>query len=388
MSAAINRSISGHVFRVERRRGPVWYAKYRLPDGRQIQKKIGPAWTKRGRPEGGYFTKRTAQDWLDDRLAQARRGELAGMVRTGVAFEEAADEWLRYVEHERAVKPGTLQGYRIMVHVLREDFEGVPIENFTVESLEQWKAAFTKRREPSNRTLQKYLVVLHAIFKRATRVYALPHNPVALVERPRLPRRAGIEVLSREEVIALVRAAENDQDAVLYLTAAFTGLRLGELLALRWEDVDFEADAVRVRRSWTMGKEGTPKSGRGRAVPMMEEVAQALARHGQRPRFAGDQDLVFCDPLGRHLGYKSLSDQYKASLSRAKLRPLRFHDLRHTFGTHAIRHADPREVMEWMGHADLATTQKYLAYRPRRDAARRLSAGFRAEEGKALTQRA
>ncbi|MGH7314714.1 MAG: tyrosine-type recombinase/integrase [Candidatus Rokuibacteriota bacterium] len=55
------------------------------------------------------------------------------------------------------------------------------------------------------------------------------------------------------------------------------------------------------------------------------------------------------------------------------------HDLRHTFGTHAIRHADPREVMEWMGHADLATTQKYLAYKPRRDAARRLSAAFRAD---------
>ena len=160
--------ISGHVFRVERRRGPVWYAKYRLPDGRQVQKKIGPAWTSRGRPQAGYFTKRTAQAWLDERLAKARSGELAGLVRTNVTFDEAAAEWLRYVEHERAVKPGTLEGYRIMVVTLKEDFGGVPIEDFTVESLEQWKAAFTKRRKPANRTLQKYLVVLHAIFKRAT----------------------------------------------------------------------------------------------------------------------------------------------------------------------------------------------------------------------------
>lgn len=117
---------------------------------------------------------------------------------------------------------------------------------------------------------------------------------------------------------------------------------------------------------------------------MMEEVAQALARHGQRERFIGEQDLVFCDPLGRHLGYRSLTRRYKEALARAKLRPLRFRDLRHTFGTHAIRHADPREVMEWMGHADLATTQKYLAYKPRRDAARRLSAGFRVEENAAI----
>ena len=164
-----------------------------------------------------------------------------------------------------------------------------------------------------------------------------------------------------------------------YLTAAFTGLRLGELLALRWEDVDFEADAIRVRRNYTAGREGTPKSGRGRAVPMMEEVAHPLARIGRRERFVGDQDLVFCDPLGRHLAYKSLSRRYMDAPDRANLRQLRFHDLRHTFGTHAIRHADPREVMEWMGHADLATTQKYLAYKPRRDAARRLSAAFRTD---------
>ncbi|MGH8573212.1 MAG: tyrosine-type recombinase/integrase, partial [Gammaproteobacteria bacterium] len=224
--------------------------------------------------------------------------------------------------------------------------------------------------------LQKYLVVLHAIFKRAMRVYGLALNPVAQVERPRLQRRAGIDVLSHDEVLALVRAAENDQDAAVFLTAAFTGLRLGELLALRWTDVDFGADTIRVRHNWSAGHEGTPKSGRGRAVPMMEEVAKALARQGRRDRLVGDQDLVFCDPLGRHLGYKSLSRRYKESLARAGLRPLRFHDLRHTFGTHAIRHADPREVMEWMGHADLATTQKYLTYKPRRDAARRLSAAF------------
>jgi integrase len=109
---------------------------------------------------------------------------------------------------------------------------------------------------------------------------------------------------------------------------------------------------------------------------MMEEVAQALARHRRRERFVGDHDLVFCDPLGRHLGYKSLSQRYKESLARAGLRQLRFHDLRHTFGTHANRAADPREVMEWMGHADIQTTQKYLAYKPRRDAAKRLAAAF------------
>lgn len=382
----IDRPVSGHVFRVERKRGPdAWYAKYRLPDGRQVKKKVGPAWTKRGRPAAGYFTKSTAQAWLDETLASARRGELAGAVRTGATFYEAAAEWLRYAEQERACKPTTLTDYGNMVRVLNRTFGDQPIESISADAIERWKTGFMAERERSNRTLQKYLVVLHAIFKRSMKVYGLPRNPTETVERPRLARRAGIDVFSSEEVLALVRAAANDQDGILYLTAAFTGLRMGELLALRWEDVDFEAEAIRVRHSWTAGREGTPKSGRGRAVPMMDDVAQALARLGQRERWTGEQDLVFCDPIGRHLGYKSLSRRYKEALAAAGLRQLRFHDLRHTFGTHAIRAADPREVMEWMGHADIQTTQKYLAYKPRKDAAKRLASTFHAEIPKQVT---
>lgn len=74
---------TGHVYRVERKRGPAWCAKYRLPDGRQFQKKLGPAWTERGRPANGYYTKRLAEDWLRETLGQARAGTLPGMVGTG-----------------------------------------------------------------------------------------------------------------------------------------------------------------------------------------------------------------------------------------------------------------------------------------------------------------
>jgi integrase len=67
---------TGHVFRVERAPGPVWYMKYCLPNGRQVQKKLGPAWTERGRPPAGYFTKRLAEDALRRTLDDARRGTL------------------------------------------------------------------------------------------------------------------------------------------------------------------------------------------------------------------------------------------------------------------------------------------------------------------------
>ena len=68
------RPVSGHVYRWEGKRRPVWRAKYRLPDGRQVKKTIGPAWTARGRPRPGYYTKRTAEAWLRDVLDRRAPG--------------------------------------------------------------------------------------------------------------------------------------------------------------------------------------------------------------------------------------------------------------------------------------------------------------------------
>ena len=93
----------------------MWRAKYRLPDGRQVQKRIGPAWTERGRPRAGYFTKRSARGVAAGDAREARAGVMPGMVRTGVTFAEAGEECLRYVELERDRKPSTLGDYRSVV---------------------------------------------------------------------------------------------------------------------------------------------------------------------------------------------------------------------------------------------------------------------------------
>src|SRR5207248_10354645 len=122
------------------------------------------------------------------------------------------------------------------------------------------------------------LVLVHGIFNRAMRVWGLPVNPAATVEKPPVPRTGDLEVFSPEEVWALVRAAASEQDAALFLTAAFTGLRRGELIALRWRDVDFGRSAIRVAGSFANGRLTTPKSGHGRAVPMVPEVAETLAK--------------------------------------------------------------------------------------------------------------
>jgi integrase len=364
---------TGHVFRVERGHGPVWYAKYRLPTGRQIQKKLGPAWTGRGRPPAGYYTKRLAQDWLDDVLARARRNELPGMVATGATLEDAAAEWLRYCDHERAVKLSTLTEYRHAADRIVRDLGDLPIEDITVEVLERWKRTL----KLSNRSVAKYLVILHGIFRRAMKVWGLPSNPAAGVERPRYRVSDDLNAFTPEEVHALVRAAGSQQDAALFFTAAFTGLRMGELLALEWRDVNFAGEAIRVRHSYNAhGGLGTPKSGKVRSVPMVPDVARALAALGDRGEFTEDEDLVFVGTGGAFLEATGLRARYKAALARAGLKPLRFHDLRHTFGTLAVRRAEVPAVQAWMGHSDIQTTMRYVHHRDRGGEAKLLAEAF------------
>jgi len=369
---------SGHIFRVDRARGPVWYAKYRLPDRRQIQKKIGPAWADRGRPPEGYFTKRTAEVWLQDVLAQARRGALPGMRKTGVTFAEAAEEWMRFIEQDRGRKPSTVKDYRnVLRSRLLPTFADRPLESITIPDIEQWRQSLDRL---SNRSKNKLLIQMHGIFRRAQQVYGLETNPLSRIEKHPLRPSGDIEVFSPEEVLALVRAAVSEADAAIFLTAAFTGLRLGELLALRWREVDFTGATIRVRASYTLGALTTPKSGKVRAVPMAPDVAQALSRLGLREHWVGEGDLVFAGQAGGYLDGSALRRRYKAALAAAGLRSLRFHDLRHTFGTRMIAKADVRRVQEWMGHADIQTTMKYLHYAPRADDARLVAEAFATDD--------
>jgi integrase len=360
-------AVSGHVFRYEGKRRPVWRAKYRLPDGRQVQKTIGPAWTARGRPPDGYFTKRTAEACLRRILAEAAAGTLPGIVHTGATVADACAEYLRYVEQDRQRKPSTLRDYAsIFRNYVVPHLGDVALEDLTAERVERWAAVeIDPHRRLANRTREKAITVFHGVMERARKLYRLPTNPVADVEKPRTALRTEINVFSPEEVLALVRAADSEQDAAIYLTAAFTGLRQGELIALRWRDVDFTGSAIRVRASYTNGHLTTPKSGKVRSVPMAARVAEALARLGQREYFTAEDDLVFCGLVGGYLDGSALSKRYRAALARASLRPLRFHDLRHTFGTRVIGVADIRRVQEWMGHANVQTTMQYLHYVPR-----------------------
>jgi integrase len=180
-----------------------------------------------------------------------------------------------------------------------------------------------------------------------------------------------VRFLDQPELDALLVAVPADDvgrvERVLYLTAAMTGMRQGELLALRWGDVDWAARRIRVRRNLVRGEFGTPKSKRStRSVPLADVVGGELDRLFQATLYQRDVDLVFGHPhTGRPLDRSRLLKRFKAALRRAGVREVRFHDLRHTFGTRMAAAGVPmRTLQEWMGHRDFKTTVIYADYMP------------------------
>jgi integrase len=215
-------------------------------------------------------------------------------------------------------------------------------------------------------------MVLRAILGHAARRGWVVDNAAQMVERHPIRYSGDYDLYSREEVEALIRAAASDHDAAVFAAAAMTGLRRGELIALRWRDVDFTGQAIRVRGNYEVVK---PKSGKVRVVPMVPEVAHHLARLGQRKLFTRD-DPVFCNGVGDHIDGSALRRRYQAACKRAGLRPLPFHSLRHHFGSVAVNRASLVQVQAWMGHSHIQTTARYLHHRSQASDAALLAEAF------------
>jgi integrase len=175
------------------------------------------------------------------------------------------------------------------------------------------------------------------------------------------------DFLDFDEADRLIAAAEGEWRTMI-LVAMRTGMRMGELLGLRWVDVDLSAGRINVRQNYVKGHVGSPKSGKSREIPLGDAVIEALDahRHERGP-------LVFCGAEGNTLTAGLLAWPLQRALKRAGLRAIGWHVLRHSFASHlAMRGVPLRVVQELLGHASIATTMIYAHLAPHvaRDAVR------------------
>jgi integrase len=390
MTAAVqpltSATVSGHVFHRQSKLRAVWVAKWRDAYG-QHKKVLGRDWSDKGTPPAGYLREKDAQAALQALLTDARRGAVE-QLRTGLTLAMLAEEWIAYGIRERDWKPSTLADNRSVVGAyLVPPFGSRRIEKITAEQIENWRDELVEQHGVSRRSANKALIVLGAILERG-RKHGLMINVARDV--PKLRERYDpnqYDFFSPEEVEELIAAAASDQDGAIFRVAAFTGLRMGELIALRWSDVDFDRESLHVYGSYSVGTLTAPKSGLARTVPMAEQVLTTLKSHKRRLTDTARDDLLFPGERGEYLDGSALRRRYKKALEKAKLRKLRFHDLRHTFGSIAINEATIIQVQAWMGHADVQTTMKYMHHRSRAVDAKLLSAAFRPKKRKRVARR-
>jgi integrase len=401
---------------------PYYEVKWRA-GGRQLKRRLGPAWLertdigwvrRRGRVREGFLDERAAHaaavDAID--LAAAELAEQERLAREAasraVRVRELAREWLAWQRDVKQIKPSTLRDYEALLREPGTPFKRGPRTSAgrILAALGDLPIEFVRTRDVSAflrflgdegltpRNVNKHRQVLAAMFQYACRedAHGLPANPVLGTDkRPEAPPAAldyyeahEIEELARVTASGAHRRRERDdldrrtdeQDAELFRILFLTGLRLGEALTLRWDDVDLELRTILVRRGLSADVEGVPKGRRFRIVPLAERAVASLERLRGRCEFIGADDYVFTNVWGRRLDGSAVRRRYKAACAAAGLRPLRLHALRHAAGSIVARTADPVFVRDMLGHAKLTTTDRYVSAKFRPEEYARLDAAF------------
>ena len=399
-------------------------AKWRDSTGRQNYRRLGRAWIepdgaggwrrRRGRLPEGYLDRRAAERAMDALIDEVERELTAARPNREATFAEAAAEWREWAEYTKRLKPASLRGYDALLaspgprprgggtraaRIMRA-FGERPIASITTADIERFLRGLD-REGLTGRNVNAHRQALANVFEYATRAdtFALPANPVRGVDKRREDYSKPPETFTAEQVLALARAARegrhvnggrrwasaeqdveqqrmNEQDAAIYTVAGFSGLRQGELRALRWRHVRFADRTLVVVASVSAGIDSSTKSGKWRAVPLAREAFVALDELSRREWFTGPGDFVFCGPAGGPIDDSALRRRYRAARDAAGLPPLPFHHLRHTFATLAIRGLDPATVQTLLGHSKITTTERYLHARPLTELAERMDSIF------------
>lgn len=323
----------------------------------------------------GFRTKREAERGLARILSERDEGRYIEPAKMTFGTY-LVEHWLPAIES--SIRPSTFSGYRGHVELyLRPRIGAVQLQQITPDHLSRLyrdlqKGGGRDGRPLSPTTVRRVHATVHRALKDAVRWGHLRSNPAAVAVKPRQPAVGSAEVTTwtAVEVRTFLEHVRDDRLFALWRLAATTGMRRGELLGLRWADVNLDAHRVSVRQTLTVvdGEVafGEPKTRRGkRNIALDADTAQALrgwkvrqdeerATFGTAIRRTG---LVFTQHDGSLINPNLVSAWFAREAARAEVPPIRFHDLRHTHASLALQAGIPAKVVsERLGHATVAFT--------------------------------
>jgi integrase len=321
-------------------------------------------------------TRKEVQEKLKQALHEQQQGTLVTAPQQTVA--QFLVDWLENT-HRKNVRPATYERYKdaIRLHLVPV-LGGYRLQRLSAQHVQAFYAK--KLNEGLSPTTVIYFhSVLHNALDTAAKWGLVPRNVCDLTSPPR-KERFEIQPLSAEQVQQFLLAVRGHKWETLFMLALATGMRQGELLGLKWQDITFSTGTLQVRRilSRVMSErsvrefvEADPKTEQSRrSIPLAPFALSALKEHRARQVEAKEKagpawqehDYVFCTLTGTHLRPNHVFDEFKKILKRAGLPAIRFHDLRHSTATLLLGlgvHA--KVVQEMLGHTQISMTMDIYA---------------------------
>lgn len=322
-----------------------WVVKWRDPDGKQLTRR--------------FRTKTEATVFEGDLAKRRLQGESTPLdpKRTLAAFVEH-DYWPRYALTHLQAK--TREGYATDLRLrILPDLGAHRLTRLTRQLLDQYVAELATTHSPY--TVHNTMTVLGSVLERAVEWSYTSANPAKGVRLPRKPKRM-VVIPSEAQIRALAENAPTYRDRAMILTAAYSGLRQGELLALEWDDLELDDSRVHVRRSVDVDRTTkAPKTFRERSARLLKPGTKAL-RAWQAE--AAPSRLVFPNERGAIIHRSNWNRRvWTPARTAAGLPTIRFHDLRHTYVSMLLRDGvDPVRVARWAGHSTPRMTWDVYAH--------------------------
>lgn len=322
----------------------------------------------------GYRTKKEAERALNELIGKVETGSLVERSRQTVA--EYLGEWLEAIE--ATIRPATLHSYRrnVTVHVIPR-IGGIRLQALDGGHLNDlYRQLLAPKADDgaglAPRTVRYVHTILHRAMKDAVRWSRLLRNPTEAADPPKATTGRQIEAWEASTLAAFLDHSREagDRYQSLWTVLATTGARRGEILGLRWQDVDLDARTASIVQTVIVVNHkvqiGSPKTAKGRRSIVLDEITVAELRRWRRVQAkerlllgAGyrDHDLIFAKPTGEPLHPERVSREFARRVERWDLPALTLHGLRHTWATLALKAGvHPKVVQEQLGHATIAIT--------------------------------